>query len=316
MLSRKSNQLISCTAVSDKETATSTRWLTICRVALRVFSLSLGVNEYTLADDRWALGVAHESVVIATLALSGLAAAAVLADLDNLLLNILREDLASAAVQSVIYLKAVTAAGVVVHVDSKIRVVRIALANLLVDGVLLVLGAAHAYLYAVCREVIAARQRHHKVRLFLYNVADRTAVAAAMSHADKYFLAHFLLLLWNFHVRFALNANHTAHRSAVYSLFFRREQAAVRRAIHPRAAACVLHEQQLDVVAVADVLRHLVLGVARRGLHMNISTVCQQTAHISAAAVGFTESAGYLAVLDGQLPAADRIAGTHFSLFM
>ena len=130
-----------------------------------------------------------------------------------------------------------------------------------------------------------------------------------MSHADKYFLAHFLLLLWNFHVRFALNANHTAHRSAVCSLFFRREQAAVRRAIHPRAAACVLHEQQLDVVADADVLRHLVLGVARRGLHMNISTVCQQTAHISAAAVGLTKSAGYLAVLDGQLPAADRIAG-------
>ena len=63
---------------------------------------------------------------------------------DNLASQCSARDSASAAVQSVIYFKAITAAGVVMHVDSKIRVVRIALADLFIDGILFYPWCAYA----------------------------------------------------------------------------------------------------------------------------------------------------------------------------
>ena len=125
------------------------------------------------------------------------------------------------------YLKAVTAAAVVVHVDSQIRVVRIAFAHFLIDGVLLVLGAAHAHLNAMCNQIITARQRHHEVCFLFDDKADRTAVAAAMADTDKYLLAHLVLLLRNSCPIFTLNADYAAHRSAVRALSFRSEQVAI-----------------------------------------------------------------------------------------
>ena len=140
-----------------------------------------------------------------------------------------------------------------------------------------------------------------------FDIADRTAVAAAMADTDKYLLAHLVLLLRNSCPIFTLNADYAAHRSAVRTLFFRREQVAVRHAIHAGATACVLHEQQLDVVVIADVLRNFQLGVTGRSLHMDIPAVCQQAAHISAAPVRLAERSVHLAVLDRQLPTRNNI---------
>ena len=193
------------------------------------------------------------------------------------------------------------------YIDSKIRVVRIAFAHLLIDGVLLILGAAHAHLNAVRGQIIAARQRHREVCFLFDDAADCTAVAAAMADTDKYLLAHLVLLLRNSCLVFTLNANYAAHRPAVRTLFFRREQVAVRHAIHASAAACVLYEQQLDVVVIADVLRNFQLGVTGRSLHMDIPAVCQQAAHITAAPVRLAERSVHLAVLDRQLPTRNNI---------
>ena len=96
-----------------------------------------------------------------------------------------------------------------------------------------------------------------------------------MADTDKYLLAHLVLLLRNSCLIFTLNADYAAHRPAVRALSLRSEQVAVRHTIHAGAAACVLYEQQLDVVVIADVLRNLVLGVAGRSLHMDIPAVCQ-----------------------------------------
>ena len=193
------------------------------------------------------------------------------------------------------------------HVDSQIRVVRIAFAHFLIDGILLVLGTAHAHLNAMRGQIVTARQRHREVCFLLHDAANRTAVAAAMAYTDKYLLAHLVLLLRNSCLIFTLNADYAAHRSAVRALFFRREQVAVRHAIHAGAAACVLYEQQLDVVVIADVLRDLQLGVTCRSLHMDIPAICQQAAHVTASAIRLVERSIHLAVLDRQLPARNNI---------
>ena len=128
-----------------------------------------------------------------------------------------------------------------------------------------------------------------------------------MADTDKYLLTHLVLLLRNSCLIFTLNADYAAHRSAVRTLFFRCEQVAVRHAIHAGAAACVLYEQQLDVVVIADVLRNFQLGVTGRSLHMDIPAVRQQAAHITAAPVRLAERSVHLAVLDRQLPARNNI---------
>ena len=193
------------------------------------------------------------------------------------------------------------------HVDSQIRVVRIAFAHFLIDGVLLVLGTAHAHLNAVRGQIIAARQRHREVCFLLHDAAIRTAVAAAMTDTDKYLLAHLVLLLRSNCLIFTLNADYAAHRPAVRALFFRREQVAVRHTIHAGAAACVLNEQQLDIIVIPDILCHFVLRMTCRGLYMNVPAICQQAAHISAAPVRLAERSVHLAALDRQLPARNNI---------
>ena len=124
-------------------------------------------------------------------------------------------------------------------------------------------------------QIVTARQCHHEVCFLFDNVADRAGIRTAVADTDKYLLAHLVLLLRSRCLIFTLNADYAAHRPAVRALSLRSEQVAVRHTIHAGAAACVLYEQQLDVVVIADVLRNLVLGVAGRSLHMDIPAVCQ-----------------------------------------
>ena len=77
--------------------------------------------------------------------------------------------------------------------------------------------------------------------------------------------------------------------------------------IDPRLAACVLNEQQLDIIVIPDILCNLALRMACRGLHMDVSAICQQTAHITAAPVRLAERSVHLAVLDRQLPTRNNI---------
>ena len=159
----------------------------------------------------------------------------------------------------------------------------------------------------MCREVIAARQRHHEVCFLFDDVINRAGIRTAVADTDKYLLAHLgFLLLGTFRLLLA-DADYTAHRSAGSTFALRSEQVAVRRAIHTRTAACVLYEQQLDVVVIADILRHLVLRVTCRSLHMDIPAIRQQAAHVTASAIRLVERSVHLAVLDCQLPAGNNI---------
>ena len=164
------------------------------RVGLR--SVRLRVHKHALADDSRRNRFANERIVVAARALTGLDAAAVLADLEHLLLNVLREHLACAAVDRVEHLETVAAARVVVHVDRQIGRVGVALRDLLHDGVVLVPRTAHLDIHAVGDEEIAARERHLQIGVSLLNVADRAGVAAAVTDTDKHLLlTHGVILL-------------------------------------------------------------------------------------------------------------------------
>ena len=144
------------------------------------------------------------------------------------------------------------------NIDSQIRSVGVALADLLVNVVVLVLGTGHAHIHTIRSQEIAAGQRHLQVDVLLYDVADRAGIAAAVTNTNEYlFLAHgvFLLLL-------PFETYYAADRTAVRSLFLRGEQIAVRCAVHARRAARVLHKQQVDRVPSGCIARYLVLRAA------------------------------------------------------
>ena len=128
-----------------------------------------------------------------------------------------------------------------------------------------------------------------------------------MADTDKYLLAHLVLLLRSRCLIFTLNADYAAHRPAVRALSLRSEQVAVRHTIHAGAATCVLNKQQLDIIAIPDVLCNLVLRMACRGLHMDVSAICQQAAHVTTAAIRLIERSIHLTILDRQLPARNNI---------